>query len=310
MIKNLILAATVLLSSSNIATSVSNIDPQHKPLLIGGSSSVTHLLHLIKPTFEKQTNTAMQIRSMGSTKGIKAIAENIIDIGTSSRYLTNAEQEKYPHVRQIIIAQDALVFFTNKKNNINSLSIEQLSNIYAGKYKTWQEVNPDYVPETQRDNKILLFSKAYNHGTFDILLEFLNLTFMRVPNANTIKLKQTGNRGLFPKTEVQMYDEFNQALGIVQRMPNAIAFDSYGAVSQLQGSKKINKINLLGINGVDVSDETIKNGEYTFVRPLILLVNSQSSRSVEQTDLLLNLLKNKRVLDTLSAHHYSMVEVE
>ncbi|KPZ56290.1 PstS family phosphate ABC transporter substrate-binding protein [Pseudoalteromonas sp. P1-25] len=310
MIKNLILAATVLLSSSNIATSVSNIDPQHKPLLIGGSSSVTHLLHLIKPTFEKQTNTAMQIRSMGSTKGIKAIAENIIDIGTSSRYLTNAEQEKYPHVRQIIIAQDALVFFTNKKNSIDSLSIEQLSNIYAGKYKTWQEVNPGYVPETQRDNKILLFSKAYNHGTFDILLEFLNLTFMRVPNANTIKLKQTGNRGLFPKTEVQMYDEFNQALGIVQRMPNAIAFDSYGAVSQLQGSKKINKINLLGINGVDVSDETIKNGEYTFVRPLILLVNSQSSRSVEQTDLLLNLLKNKRVLDTLSAHHYSMVEVE
>ncbi|MDC9502360.1 PstS family phosphate ABC transporter substrate-binding protein [Pseudoalteromonas sp. Angola-18] len=310
MIKNLILAATVLLSSSNIATSVSDIAPDHKPLLIGGSSSVSHLLHLLKPNYEEQTNTAMQVRSMGSTKGIKAIAQNIIDIGTASRYLTNAEQEQYPHVRQIVIAQDALVFFTNKKNNIDSLSVEQLSDIYAGKYKTWQEVNPNYKPETQRDNKILLFSKAYNHGTFDILLEFLNLSFMRVPNGNTIKLKQAGNHGLFPKMEVQMYDEFNQALGIVQRMPNAIAFDSYGAVSQLLGSKKINKINLLGINGVNVSDETIKNGEYTFVRPLILLVNSQSSRSVEQIEVLLNLLKDKRVLDTLSAHHYSMLEVE
>jgi len=310
MIKNLILAATVLLSSSNIATSVSTIAPDHKPLLIGGSSSVSHLLHILKPNYEKQTNTAMQIRSMGSTKGIKAIAQNIIDIGTSSRYLTNAEQEQYPHVRQIVIAQDALVFFTNKKNNIDSLSVEQLSDIYSGKYKTWQEINPDYKPETQRDNKILLFSKAYNHGTFDILLEFLNLSFMRVPNGNTIKLKQAGNRGLFPKMEVQMYDEFNQALGIVQRMPNAIAFDSYGAVSQLLGSKKINKINLLGIDGVKASDETIKNGEYTFVRPLILLVNSQSSRSVEQTEVLLNLLKDKHVLDTLSAHHYSLVEAE
>ncbi|WP_338362797.1 substrate-binding domain-containing protein [uncultured Pseudoalteromonas sp.] len=310
MIKNLILAATVLLSSSNIATSVSNITPDHKPLLIGGSSSVSHLLHILKPNYEKQTNTAMQIRSMGSTKGIKAIAQNIIDIGTSSRYLTNTEQEQYPHIRQIVIAQDALVFFTNKKNNIDSLSVEQLSDIYSGKYKTWQEVNPNYKPETQRDNKILLFSKAYNHGTFDILLEFLNLTFMRVPNGNTIKLKSAGNRGLFPKMEVQMYDEFNQALGIVQRMPNAIAFDSYGAVSQLLGSKKINKINLLGIDGVHVSDETIKNGEYMFVRPLILLVNSQSSRSVKQTELLLNLLKDKRVLNTLSAHHYSLVEAE
>ncbi|MEI8642370.1 hypothetical protein P4S68_20495 [Pseudoalteromonas sp. Hal099] len=40
------------------------------------------------------------------------------------------------------------------------------------------------------------------------------------------------------------------------------------------------------------------------------MVNSQSSRSVEQAELLLNLLKDKRVLDTLSAHHYSMLEVE
>ncbi|MEL0646939.1 substrate-binding domain-containing protein [Pseudoalteromonas agarivorans] len=308
MIKNLILAVSVLVSASSVTTSPSPDFSQHKPILIGGSSSVSQLFEIIKPEYEKQTNTLMQVRSMGSDKGIKAIGQNIIDIGTSSRYLTHEEQASYPHVRQIVIAQDALVFFTNKKNKIDSLQVKQLTDIYAGKYKTWQEINPRYNPQTERDNKILLFSKAYNHGTFDVLLEFLNLSYMKVPSNNSIKLKHAGNRGLFPKTEVQMYDEFNQALGIVQRMPNAIAFDSYGAVSQLLGSKKVDMVNLVGIEGVKVSDRTIKNGEYTFVRPLILLVNTQSSRSVEQVELMLSFLKKDKVQKILSEHHYSMVE--
>lgn len=308
MIKNLILAVSVLVSASNVTTAPPSNFSDHKPILVGGSSSVSQLLEIVKPEFEKQTNTLMQVRSMGSDKGIKAIGQNIIDIGTSSRYLTHEEQARYPQIRQIVIAQDALVFFTNKKNKIDSLSVEQLTDIYAGKYKTWQEINPNYTPQSERDNKILLFSKAYNHGTFDVLLEFLNLGYMKIPSNNTIKLKYAGNRGLFPKTEVQMYDEFNQALGIVQRMPNAIAFDSYGAVSKMLGSKKIDKVNLLGIDGVAVNDATIKSGEYTFVRPLILLVNSQSERSVEQVELLLNFLKKDTIKTALTEQHYSLVE--
>ncbi|XQF91895.1 substrate-binding domain-containing protein [Pseudoalteromonas espejiana] len=82
---------------------------------MGGSSSVSQLLEIVKPEFEKQTNTLMQVRSMGSDKGIKAIGQNIIDIGTSSRYLTHEEQVLYPQIRQIVIAQDALVFLLIKK---------------------------------------------------------------------------------------------------------------------------------------------------------------------------------------------------
>lgn len=309
MIKNLILAASVFVSTCCMGSSSDN-NSSNKPLLIGGSSSVSHLLELIKPGYQKKTNTPMQIRSMGSEKGIRAIAENFIDLGSSSRYLTNEEQEKYPHITQIIIAQDALVFFTNIKNKIDNISVEELRNVYSGKYVNWQQINPEYSPSRTSDKKVLLFSKATNHGTFDILLEFLNLNYMQIPNSNTIKLKKSGNRGLFSKQNVQLYDEFNQALGIVQRTPNAIAYESYGAISQLLGSKQINKVNILGINGVKISHENIQNGNYTFVRPLILLVNSQSERSIEQAKIVLDILKTKKAKKALLDHHYSMAEFE
>jgi len=309
MIKNLILAASVFVSTCCMGSSSDN-NSSNKPLLIGGSSSVSHLLELIRPSYQKKTNTPMQIRSMGSEKGIRAIAENFIDLGSSSRYLTNEEQEKYPNITQIIIAQDALVFFTNIKNKIDNISVEELRNVYSGKYVNWQQINPEYSPSRTSDKKVLLFSKATNHGTFDILLEFLNLNYMQIPNSNTIKLKKSGNRGLFSKQNVQLYDEFNQALGIVQRTPNAIAYESYGAISQLLGSKQINKVNILGINGVKISHENIKNGNYTFVRPLILLVNSQSERSIEQAKIVLDILKTKKAKKALLDHHYSMAEFE
>ncbi|MBH0056123.1 substrate-binding domain-containing protein [Pseudoalteromonas sp. SWXJZ94C] len=307
MIKNFILAVSVLASTYSMGVSNNN-NQFNKPLLIGGSSSVSHLLELVKPGYQKKTNTPMQIRSMGSEKGIRAIAESFIDLGSSSRYLTNEEQEKYPHITQIIIAQDALVFFTNIENKIDNISVEELRNVYSGKYENWQQINPDYLPKRTSDKKVLLFSKATNHGTFDILLEFLDLNYMQIPNSNTIKLKKSGNRGLFSKQDVQLYDEFNQALGIVQRMPNAIAYESYGAISQLLGSKQINKVNILGIDGVKVNHENIQNGNYTFVRPLILLVNSQSERSVAQAKLVLDILKTKKVKTALLDHHYSMAE--
>ncbi|MBH0002007.1 PstS family phosphate ABC transporter substrate-binding protein [Pseudoalteromonas sp. SWYJZ12] len=308
MIKNLILAVSMLTTTPNTPLSDNPVSKIQKPLLVGGSSSVAHLLDLIKPDYQAQTNIPMQIRSMGSEKGIKAIAENFVDIGATSRFLTNHEQEIYPHVRQIIIAQDALVFFTNTENNIKSLSVEQLANIYAGKYETWQKINPNYSPKTARDNKILLLSKAPNHGTFNILLEFLELNYMKIPNGNTIKFKKTGNRGLYSKKEAQLYDEFNQALGIVQRMPNAIAYDSYGAVSQLLGSKKIDKVNILAVNGISVNDQSIINGDYTLVRPLILLINSESERSIEQAELLISIIKTKKNRQILAENHYLLID--
>ncbi|MGB1293119.1 MAG: PstS family phosphate ABC transporter substrate-binding protein [Pseudoalteromonas sp.] len=287
------------------------INAQEKPtletLLVAGSTSVTQMLGLVKEDFNQQSKTVMQLRGMGSDKGITAIAQNLVDIGASSRYMTKLEQEKWPHLKQFVLAQDALVFFANTDNEISNLSIDQLTAIYSGQINQWSQLASFEEKKSRKDNQIDLFSKGVQHGTFDVFLEFLSLDYMKSPQSDSIKLKKEGNRGLFSKNDVLLYNEFNQALGIVQRIPTAIAYDSFGAVSQFSELKRINKIRVLSIDGVQPSFETIKSGEYSFVRPLVIIINTQSDKSMKKGKQLLRFLEAETVKKKLSELHYVMV---
>lgn len=287
------------------------INAQEKPtletLLVAGSTSVTQMLGLVQEDFNQQNKTVMQLRGMGSDKGITAIAQNLVDIGASSRYMTKLEQEKWPHLKQFVLAQDALVFFANTDNEISNLSIDQLTAIYSGQINQWSQLASFEEKKSRKDNQIDLFSKGVQHGTFDVFLEFLSLDYMKSPQSDSIKLKKEGNRGLFSKNDVLLYNEFNQALGIVQRIPTAIAYDSFGAVSQFSELKRINKIRVLSIDGVQPSFETIKSGEYSFVRPLVIIINTQSDKSMKKGKQLLRFLEAETVKKKLSELHYVMV---
>ncbi|MDP2634614.1 MULTISPECIES: substrate-binding domain-containing protein [unclassified Pseudoalteromonas] len=287
------------------------INAQEKPtletLLVAGSTSVTQMLGLVQEDFNQQNKTVMQLRGMGSDKGITAIAQNLVDIGASSRYMTKLEQEKWPHLKQFVLAQDALVFFANTDNEISNLSVDQLTAIYSGQINQWSQLASFEEKKSRKDNQIDLFSKGVQHGTFDVFLEFLSLDYMKSPQSDSIKLKKEGNRGLFSKNDVLLYNEFNQALGIVQRIPTAIAYDSFGAVSQFSELKRINKIRVLSIDGVQPSFETIKSGEYSFVRPLVIIINTQSDKSMKKGKQLLRFLEAETVKKKLSELHYVMV---
>jgi len=287
------------------------VNGQEKPsldtLLVAGSTSVTQMLELVQKDFNNQKHSVMQLRGMGSDKGITAIAQNLVDIGASSRYMTKLEQEKWPHLKQIVLAQDALVFFSNTDNETSNLSVSQLTDIYAGHIDEWSQLVASENKKSKKNNQIDLFSKGVQHGTFDVFLEFLSLDYMKSPQADSIKLKKAGNRGLFSKNDVLLYNEFNQALGIVQRIPTAIAYDSFGAISQFSELKRIDKIRILSIDGVQPSFATIKSGEYSFVRPLVIIINTQSDKSMKKGDQLLRFLKSKNVKKQLSKLHYVMV---
>ena len=283
-------------------------DINTKPILIAGSTSVTELLTPLKDDISLALGNTLQIRPMGSDKGVKAIAAGLIDIGTTSRYLTKQEQEQWPHLRQIVIAQDALTFIVNSELNIKNLSITTLKNIYQGKITKWSDAS-QLTPElSNKNDEILLFSKATHHGSFDVFLEFLELDYIKDPESNFIRLKNAGNRGLFSNQKVELYNQFNQALGIVQRIPNAIAYDSYGAISNLENDRRINKVTTLSINGVKPNLQSISDGEYAFVRPLILIVNTQSPRSKEIGVKLAALFKSQKVKDKIREHGYLPVQ--
>lgn len=303
MLKHFIL--TFYLTYSLVLTASEN--PDSPTILVAGSTSVVQMLEIVQREFNQKNNEVLQLRGMGSDKGIKAIAQNIVDLGASSRYMTKLEQERWPHLKQIVVAQDALVFFTNISNKVNNMNTTQLSNIYSGSIEKWSDVSLIKQPISDRDNRIQLFSKDVKHGTFDVFLEFLSLDYMKDPQSNFIKLKKAGNRGLFSKQDVGLYNEFNQALGIVQRIPNAIAYDSFGAISQFSNLKKIDRIHVLSIDNVKPSYKTIQNGEYNFVRPLIIVVNTQSKASINKSKVLMQFLGSRSIKSVLTDQHYVVV---
>ncbi|MEH6396110.1 substrate-binding domain-containing protein [Pseudoalteromonas sp.] len=284
--------------------------PQRTPILIAGSTSVIHMLEPLKAWFNQQSTTIMQLRAMGSDQGIKAIGENLVDIGAASRYLTKSEQQQWPYLKQIVLAQDGMVFFTNTANPITDISTQQLTDIYSGKYILWSQINDDIEPKSTLDDQIQLFSKGVKHGTFDVLLEFLKLDYINEPGTDTVKFKVAGNRGLFLQQDVYMYDEFNQALGIVQRFPNAIAYDSFGAIAQFTDKNAIDKIRILSVDGITATEQTIKSGEYSFVRPLVLIVNTQSTQSLEKAKLLVDFLNTTFSQDLLEKQKYVMLDFD
>ncbi|WP_084448113.1 substrate-binding domain-containing protein [Pseudoalteromonas prydzensis] len=284
--------------------------PQRTPILIAGSTSVIHMLEPLKARFNQQSTTIMQLRGMGSDQGIKAIGENLVDIGAASRYLTKSEQQQWPYLKQIVLAQDGMVFFTNTANPITNISTQQLTHIYSGKYILWSQINDDIEPKSTLDDQIQLFSKGVKHGTFDVFLEFLKLDYINEPGTDTVKFKVAGNRGLFLQQDVYMYDEFNQALGIVQRFPNAIAYDSFGAITQFTDKNSIDKIRILSVDGIKATEQTIKSGEYSFVRPLVLIVNTQSTQSLEKAKLLVDFLNTTFSQDLLEKQKYVMLDFD
>lgn len=90
----------------------------------------------------------IQIDSKGSNNGIDHFLSGKVDIANSSRKLTPEEYERAKQQGinpiEVIIANDALCIITHPRLGVDSLSVDQIRKIYAGKIKNWKEVGgPD-----------------------------------------------------------------------------------------------------------------------------------------------------------------------
>ncbi len=241
---------------------------QEQSLFIGGSTTVSRLVETTQEPFYAQSEIRIQVRSMGTTKGIKAVSGGIVDIGLASRFLTPAEQEANPNIEQIVIAQDAIAFIVNSKNPTKSLSQKQLSHVYSGKHEYWSELGTDYK------ERLVLLSKGTGHGTFDVMTDYLGLDYLYNPRDRELKFKPKSHSTLYGKLVAKTYDKHNQAVGLVMRTPGAIAYDSLSAIQSLLEKRPETAIRLLAIDGALPSIENLANGTYQFIRPLVLLVHT------------------------------------
>lgn len=107
-------------------------------IVVAGSSSVTPLMEKLKEAYLKiNTNAEIEIQMSDSSSGMNAVNDGTCDIGMASRELKDSEKETLTSIK---IALDGIVMIVNNKNTVETLTSEQVKNIYTGSATKWSEV--------------------------------------------------------------------------------------------------------------------------------------------------------------------------
>lgn len=137
------------------------------------------------------------------------------------------------------IGYEAFVFFVNKKNPIEGLTIQQVRDIYSGEITNWNQVSG-------KEGKIIAFQRPANSGSQTMLERVM---------------------ASHPIMEPQKEEVVDGMGGIIHRAAeytnykNSIGYSFLFFTTRMVANKKIR---ILKIEGVEPSQETIKNKKYPF----------------------------------------------
>ena len=160
-------------------------------------------------------SVSISITGGGSGTGIAALINNTALLANASRAIKEEERQAAlangidPY--EIVIARDAIAIIVNHANPVEQLTLQQLSDIYAGKIDNWREVGGDERP-------IVRLSRETNSGTHVYFLE----TVLRLGDSKSTLLFDPRTL-LLPSSEGITTE--------VRDNPNAIGYDGLGYVT-------------------------------------------------------------------------------
>ena len=123
---------------------------------VGGTGGMLSVLETLGKAFRNTRPDAVitVMPSLGSTGGIKAVLDGVLDIGVSSRVLNAGEQGA--DAREFV--HTPFVFATAMSNPVSNVTIQELVDIYSGKKSTWPDNEPIRLvlrPSTEFDTMLL-----------------------------------------------------------------------------------------------------------------------------------------------------------
>jgi len=159
-------------------------------------------------------NVSLSVTGGGSGTGIAALVNGTVDIANASRAMKSEEKQQaeangIPPV-EFTVARDAIAVIVNPENPIRRLTLQQISDIYSGRFNNWSEVGGD-------DRPIVRLSRETNSGTHVYFLE------------TVLRLGDKTNPTLF-STDTLLLPSSEGIINEVRQNPNAIGYDGLGYV--------------------------------------------------------------------------------
>lgn len=215
-------------------------------LVVKGSTTVLPIAQAAAQIYMKDhPGASITVSGIGSGDGIQELINKTTDIADSSRNIKKEEEilarEKGVHFMPHPIAIDAIVPIVHPDNPVKNLTIEQLNLIYQGKITNWKNVGG-------LNKGIVIISRDINSGTYDTWEE-------KILHKTTVT----------PRAEIQ---ESNATVVLaVSKNKFAIGYIGVGYLNKtVKGIK---------VNGIEVTTQTAKSGQYPIARPLFMFTDGQ-----------------------------------
>ncbi len=253
---SLLLLASFIFTSCSKSNNSSGSDSPANYIENKGSDTIVNLALAWAEKYQgDHPEVRISVTGGGSGTGIAALVNGTVDIANASRKIKDEEtseaQSNGITPVEHIIARDAIAVIVNPENPVNELTLQQISDIYSGKYKNWNEVGGE-------DRPIVRLSRETNSGTHVYFLE----TVLRLGNKEDKTFFSTSTL-LLPSSE-----------GIISEVrdnPNAIGYDGLGYVPK--DLKMIAIAKKVGEPYVLPSIDTVNDKSYAIARDLYMYTN-------------------------------------
>ncbi len=208
-----------------------------------GSTSMEKVIGALGEAFEGQnSDVTFTYNPTGSGSGIQAVKEGRCDIGLSSRDLK--EEEIADGLKATVLAYDGIAVIVNPENPVADLDMDTISKIYTGEITNWKDVGG-------QDAEIVLIGREAGSGTRD---GFESITKTEDSCQYRQELTSTGD-----------------VITAVSQNPAAIGYASLASVNE--------QVQTVRVNGVEPTEDSIKDGSYVIQRPFILVTKEDTPLS-------------------------------
>ncbi|QYA32051.1 PstS family phosphate ABC transporter substrate-binding protein [Macrococcus psychrotolerans] len=227
-----------------------------------GSSTVAPVTEKINEQFNAEyPDVTVSIGTSGTGGGFEKFIAGETDFSNASRDIKDEEkkalEDKKIEYTEFKIASDGLTVAVNKENDfVEYLTFDELKKIYSGEAKTWKDVRADFPAE-----EIKAFSPDQSHGTYDFFSE-------EVLDKGEITAEKNADTNVIVKS--------------VQDNKNGVGFFGYNFYQENKDNLKAVKIQKESKGeGVEATEETVKDGSYPLSRPLYIYAKNESLKSNE-----------------------------
>jgi phosphate transport system substrate-binding protein len=219
-------------------------------IITAGSSTVFPLAEAVAEMFIDEGYAGnVTIDSIGSGAGFERFCvSGETDVSNASRAIKDTEIESCAAIGrtpiEFRVGTDALAVVTSPENDwATDVTVEDLAAIFTA--EKWSDVNAEWPAED-----ILRYVPGTDSGTFDYFIE---------------AVFDEDAEPLLTAPNTQFSEDDNVLVVGVEGSPYAVGFFGYAYYSENAAL-----LNILNINGVEATFESVEGGEYALARPLFI----------------------------------------